>query len=420
MEEKVLTKHFEKDNFHTIDVYLKHGGYQAVNKALKELSPEKILEEVKAANLRGRGGAGFPAGVKWGFVPKAADKPKYLCVNADEGEPGTFKDRYIMAYNPHLLLEGIIITSFCVGIHTAYIYIRGEYENIAQRLENAISESYSQGYLGKDILGSGFDLDVLVHRGAGAYICGEETALLESLEGKRGNPRLKPPFPASIGLFQCPTVINNVETLSNVPSIILQGAEWFCQQGMPKDGGTRIFGVSGMVKNPGIYELPVGTNLKDLIFEHAGGMLEGKELKAVIPGGMSAPILTPEEIDIRMDYDSLMEAESMLGSGAVIVIDKDTSILDVLNVVTDFYSHESCGQCTPCRVGNPWMKKTVSRILSGEGVKSDIDNIIRLASNILGKTLCPLGDAAAMPILSITKKFRDEIENYILNGKQEK
>lgn len=420
MEEKVLTKHFEKDNFHTIDVYLKHEGYQAVHKALKEMSPEKILEEVKAANLRGRGGAGFPAGVKWGFVPKDVDKPKYLCVNADEGEPGTFKDRYIMAYNPHLLIEGIIITSCCVGIHTVYIYIRGEYENIAQRLEKAISEAYSQGYLGQDILGSGFDLDVHVHRGAGAYICGEETALLESLEGKRGNPRLKPPFPASIGLFQCPTVINNVETLSNVPSIILQGADWFCQQGMPKDGGTRIFGVSGMVKKPGIYELPVGTNLKDLIFEHAGGMPDGKELKAVIPGGMSAPILKPEEIDIPMDCDSLMDAESMLGSGAVIVIDKDTSILDVLKVVTDFYSHESCGQCTPCRVGNPWIKKTVSRILSGKSVKSDIDNIIRLASNILGKTLCPLGDAAAMPILSITKKFRDEIESYILNGKQEK
>jgi NADH-quinone oxidoreductase subunit F len=420
VEEKVLTKHFEKGDFHTIDVYLKHEGYQAVYKALKEMSPEKILAEVKAANLRGRGGAGFPAGVKWGFVPKDVEKPKYMCVNADEGEPGTFKDRYIMAYNPHLLLEGIIITSFCVGIHTAYIYIRGEYENIAQRLENAISEADSQGYLGKDILGSGFDLDVHVHRGAGAYICGEETALLESLEGKRGNPRLKPPFPASIGLFQCPTVINNVETLSNIPSIILKGAEWFCLQGMPKDGGTRIFGVSGMVKKPGIFELPVGTNLKDLIFEHAGGMPDGKELKAVIPGGMSAPILKPDEIDIPMDCDSLMEAESMLGSGAVIVIDEDTSILEVLKVVTEFYSHESCGQCTPCRVGNPWIKKTVSRILGGEGVKSDIDNIIRVASNILGKTLCPLGDAAAMPILSITNKFRDEIESYILNGRKGK
>ena len=420
MEEKVLTKHFEQDNFHTIEVYLKYEGYRAVEKALKELSPEKILDEVKAANLRGRGGAGFPAGVKWGFVPKDGDEPKYLCVNADEGEPGTFKDRHIMTYNPHLLLEGIIITSFCVGIHTAFIYIRGEYENIALRLESAISEAYSRGYLGKDILASGFDLDVHVHRGAGAYICGEETALLESLEGKRGNPRLKPPFPASIGLFQCPTVINNVETLSNVPSIILQGADWFCQQGMPKDGGTRIFGVSGMVKNPGIYELPVGTNLKDLIFKHAGGMPEGKELKAVIPGGMSAPILKPDEIDIPMDCDSLMEADSMLGSGAVIVIDSDTSILNVLKVVTDFYAHESCGQCTPCRVGNPWIKKTVKRILEGEGRKSDIDNIVRLASNILGKTLCPLGDAAAMPILSIAKKFRDEIENYIENGKQEK
>lgn len=420
MEEKVLTTHFEQEDFHAIDVYLKYEGYQAVKKALKEMSPENILNEVKAANLRGRGGAGFPAGVKWGFVPKDVDKPKYLCVNADEGEPGTFKDRYIMTYNPHLLLEGIIITSFCVGIHVAFIYIRGEYENIALRLEKAISEAYEQGYLGNDILGTGFSLDVFVHRGAGAYICGEETALLESLEGKRGNPRLKPPFPASIGLFQCPTVINNIETLSNVPAIILKGAEWFCQQGIPKDGGTRIFGVSGMVKNPGIYELPVGTNLKDLIFTHAGGMQEGKELKAVIPGGMSAPILEPEEIDIPMDCDALMEADSMLGSGAVIVIDKDTSILDVLKVVTDFYAHESCGQCTPCRVGNPWIKKIVRRILKGDGTKSDIDNIIRLASNILGHTLCPLGDAAAMPILSIARKFREEIEIYIKNGQQEK
>ncbi|GAG24541.1 unnamed protein product, partial [marine sediment metagenome] len=254
-----------------LDVYLKHNGYQAVKKALTELNPEKILNEAKAANLRGRGGAGFPAGVKWGFVPQNGDKPKYLCVNADEGEPGTIKDRHIMTHNPHLLLEGIIISAFCVGINTAYIYIRGEYENIALRLETAIDEAFQKGFLGKDILGSGFDLNITVHRGAGAYICGEETALLESLEGKRGNPRLKPPFPASIGLFQCPTVINNVETLSNIPSIILKGAEWFCALGLPNDGGTRIFSVSGMVKNPGIYELPVGTSLKDLIFKYAGG-----------------------------------------------------------------------------------------------------------------------------------------------------
>jgi len=311
------------------------------------------------------------------------------------------------------LLEGIIISAFCVGINTADIYIRGEYENIALRLETAIDEAFQKGFLGKDILGSGFDLNITVHRGAGAYICGEETALLESLEGKRGNPRLKPPFPASIGLFQCPTVINNVETLSNIPSIILKGAEWFCALGLPTDGGTRIFSVSGMVKNPGIYELPVGTSLKDLIFKYAGGIKEGKKLKAVIPGGMSSPILKADEIDITMDSDALMKADSMLGSGAVIVLDEDTSILEVLKIITKFYSHESCGQCTPCRIGNSWIKKIVTRISRGEGKDGDIDNIIRLALNMLEKTLCPLGDAAAMPILSIVKKFRDEIETSI-------
>jgi NADH-quinone oxidoreductase subunit F len=410
VEEKQLTKNIGLENSHKIDAYLKNDGYSAVKKALKEMTPQQVMEEVKSANLRGRGGAGFPAGVKWGFVPQDTDKPKYLCVNADEGEPGTFKDRYIMTHDPHLLLEGIIITCYAVGISKAFIYIRGEYENVAIRLEEAISEAYKKGFLGENILETGADLDIYVHRGAGAYICGEETALLESLEGKRGNPRLKPPFPASIGLFQCPTVINNIETLSNVPLIIQNGAEWFCSLGLPKDGGTRIFGVSGMVEKPGIYELPVGSSLKTLINEYAGGMKEGKELKAVIPGGMSAPILTADEIDIAMDFDSLVGAKSMLGSGAVVVIDKETSILDVLKVVTKFYSHESCGQCTPCRIGNAWINKTVKRMCEGKGKKEDIDNIIRLASNMLGKTLCPLGDAAAMPILSIVQKFREEIE----------
>jgi NADH-quinone oxidoreductase subunit F len=413
VEEKILTQHFGQKNFYKIDVYLKEGGYKAVKKALKKMNPEKILEEVRKANLRGRGGAGFPAGVKWGFVPKEVDKPKYLCVNADEGEPGTFKDRYIMSHNPHMLIEGIIITSFCVGIHSAYIYIRGEYEAVALRLEEGISDAYKEGFLGKDILNTGFDLDVYVHRGAGAYICGEETGLLESLEGKRGYPRLKPPFPASVGLFQCPTVINNVETIANIPQIILKGAEWFCKKGLPKDGGTRIFGVSGMVAKPGIYELPMGTKLKDIIFKHAGGMKKGKQLKAVIPGGMSAPVLKEDEIDIKMDFESLVEANSMLGSAAIVVIDKDTSMLDVLKVVAKFYSHESCGQCTPCRIGTSWINKIVKRIAEGEGKKEDIDNIIRLASNIKGKTLCPLGDAAALPILSIAQKFRKEIESYL-------
>jgi len=411
--EKVLTQHFEFKHLFKIDEYMEKGGYKTLKKVLKKLRSEDVMSEVKAAHLRGRGGAGFPAGVKWGFVPKDVDEPRYLCVNADEGEPGTFKDRFIMSHNPHLLLEGIVLTCFAVGIHTAYIYIRGEYENIALRLESAISEAGKKGFIGKNILKSGFDLDVFVHRGAGAYICGEETALLESLEGKRGNPRLKPPFPAAVGLFRSPTVINNVETLSNIPFIMEKGADWFVKQGISEDGGTRLFGVSGKVKKPGIYELPVGTSLKELVYTHAGGVKSGKKLKAVIPGGMSSPILKPDEIDIPMDCKSLMNADSMLGSGAVIVLDEDVPIIDVLRKVTQFYSHESCGQCTPCRIGNSWINKIVKRIYKKEGRKEDLDKIEELASNILGKTLCPLGDAAAMPVLSIVKKFRKELESFI-------
>ena len=413
MDEKVLTRHFGVEGLFRIEVYRGQGGYSAVETALKKMTPAAVLDEVKRACLRGRGGAGFPAGVKWGFVPQNVPQPRDLCVNADEGEPGTFKDRYLMNHNPHLLLEGTIIASYAVGIHSAYIYVRGEYEAIALRLEGAITEAYRNGYLGKNILGTGFDLEMAVHRGAGAYICGEETALLESLEGKRGHPRLKPPFPASVGLFQCPTVINNVETLSNIPFIVQNGADWFLKKGLPKDGGTRIFGVSGMVKRPGIYELPLGTKLRTIIFDHAGGMKDGKQLKAVIPGGMSAPILTADEIDLPMDFDSLAGVGSMLGSAAVIVIDRETSILDVLSAVSKFYSHESCGQCTPCRIGTSWINKIVKRLARGEGEEDDIDAIIRLASNIKGKTLCPLGDAAALPILSICQKFRRELEGYL-------
>jgi NADH-quinone oxidoreductase subunit F len=410
MEDKVLTQDFGVKNLFQLEVYLRAGGYKSVQKALREMKPAEVMDEVKKANLRGRGGAGFPAGVKWGFVPQNVPKPKYLCVNADEGEPGTFKDRYIMTHNPHLLLEGVIIASYAVGIHAAFIYIRGEYEAVARRLEDAVAEAYAKGYLGKDILGSGFDLDIVVHRGAGAYICGEETALLESLEGKRGHPRLKPPFPASVGLFNCPTVINNVETLANIPVIVLRGADWFVKNGLPKDGGTRIFGVSGMVKKPGIYELPMGTKLVTIIYDYAGGMKDGKKLKAVVPGGISAPVLKAEEIDLPMDFDSLVEAGSMLGSAAIIVIDQETPMLEVLKTVTKFYSHESCGQCTPCRIGTSWIDKIVRRMAAGKGRGEDLDTIVRLASNIKGKTLCPMGDAAALPILSICQKFRHELE----------
>jgi NADH-quinone oxidoreductase subunit F len=409
--EHVLIRDFELEGLRHIETYLGRGGYRAAVQALKEMTPAAVLEEVKKANLRGRGGAGFPAGLKWSFVPAQTDKPKYLCVNADEGEPGTFKDRFLMIHNPHLLLEGIIIACYCVGIQEAFIYIRGEYEAVAQRLEQAVAEATAKGFLGSSVAGTGFRLAVHVHRGAGAYICGEETALLESLEGKRGLPRLKPPFPATVGLFDCPTVINNVETMCNIPFIILHGAEAFSALGRPKDGGTRIFGVSGPVQRPGCYELPVGTPLRDIIFRHAGGMKDGKRLKAVIPGGMSAPVLTEKEIDIPMDCDSLAAAGSMLGSAAIIVIDHETPMLQVLAKVAKFYAHESCGQCTPCRLGTSWINKIVRRMVSGQGRKGDVDEIGRLASGIKGLTLCPLGDAAALPILALITKFRGELES---------
>ena len=409
-EVRILTGNFGLENLFEIGVYLEHGGYQAAKMALTECKPEAVLEEVKKASLRGRGGAGFPAGLKWSFVPQKTDKPKYLCVNADEGEPGTFKDRYLLSHNPHLLIEGTIIASYAVGIRTAYVYIRGEYESIARRLEQAIGEAYEKGFLGKRVFGSDFDIDLFVHRGAGAYICGEETSLLESLEGKRGYPRLKPPFPALVGLFQSPTVINNVETLCNVPFIIQNGAKWFIEKGLPRDGGTRVFSISGAVAKPGIYELPVGTRLRDIIFDQAGGLKPGRKLKAVIPGGSSSPILKADEIDVRMDGDSVAAAGSMLGSGAIIVIDDATPIIDVLKRIAKFYAHESCGQCTPCRIGTSWMNKIVKRLAEGKGERGDIDNLARLAANIKGRTLCPLGDAAAMPVASIVSKFQAELE----------
>jgi NADH-quinone oxidoreductase subunit F len=406
----VLTGDFDRDDLFRLETYLERGGYAALRKALAELSPAQVIAEVKNASLRGRGGAGFPAGLKWSFVPQAADGPRYLCVNADEGEPGTFKDRYILAHDPHLLIEGIALTCYAVGIRTAYVYIRGEYENIARRFEGALEEARSRGFLGPSVLGSVFGLDIHVHRGAGAYICGEETALLESLEGKRGHPRLKPPFPAVVGLFGRPTVINNVETLANIPSIVLNGAAWFVEQGKPRDGGTRIFGVSGPVNRPGIFELPVGASLRELIFTHAGGLRSGKTLKAVVPGGLSAPVLRADEIDIPLSAEGVAAAGSMIGSGGVIVIDESTPMISVLAKVTRFYSHESCGQCTPCRIGTTWMHKIVRRIASGDGRPSDLDELIRLSENIKGRTLCPLGDAAALPILGIVRKFRAELE----------
>jgi NADH-quinone oxidoreductase subunit F len=402
-----------EENSFRIESYLGRGGYEAARTAILTKKPQDVLEEVKKANLRGRGGAGFPAGAKWAFVPVAADRPKYLCVNADEGEPGTFKDRAIMARDPHLLLEGIILACYAVGIQTAFIYIRGEYEAIARRLEGAIEEARRKGFFGPGIFGSAFALEVLVHRGAGSYICGEETALLESLEGKRGWPRLKPPFPASVGLFRGPTVINNVETIANLPLIFRYGADWFVGQGLPRDGGTRIYGVSGAVKKPGLYELPVGTLLRKIIYDWAGGPSEGQTIKAVVPGGLSAPFLTPDEIDVPMDYESLAHIKSMLGSAGVIVIGDRTPIIDVLKIVARFYAHESCGQCTPCRIGTTWISKIADRIGAGGGVPGDIDSIRRLAEGMKGRTLCPMGDAAAFPVLSIVDKFGQELSEMI-------
>ncbi len=394
---------------HGIDSYLKRGGYEAARKAVLSMTSQDVVAEVKKASLRGRGGAGFPAGMKWSFVPATDDGPKYLCVNADEGEPGTFKDRAILNHNPHLLIEGMIIASYGVGIRSAYVYIRGEYEAIAGRFEKAVAEAVDKGFLGEHIFGSGFGLDVTVHRGAGAYICGEETALLESLEGKRGLPRLKPPFPAIVGLFRRPTVINNVETLANVPFIIRNGADRFLDRGRPKDGGTRIFGVSGAVRKPGLYELPMGTPLRNIIEDWAGGSAEGTSIKAVIPGGLSAPILTPEELDTAMDFDSLAKVGSMLGSAGIIVVGDRTPILDVLKIVARFYAHESCGQCTPCRVGTSWIHKIVTRISEEGGEPQDLDLLKSLAEGMKMRTLCPMGDAAALPVLAILEKFGKEL-----------
>jgi len=409
---KITSRNFDVPRANHLSVALERGAYQGLRKALT-MKPDDIVGEVRKSKLRGHGGAGFPAGVKWGFVPKDTDKPKYLCVNADESEPGTCKDRLILQKDPHLLIEGIVITCFAIGIHTAYVYIRGEYHYPTQVFSDALQEAREAGYLGKNILGSGFDLEVYTHPGAGMYICGEETGLIESLEGKKGWPRSKPPFPAVIGVFNCPTVVNNVETLSYVPSIIINGAEWFLKLGTPTSGGTALFSVSGHVKKPGVYELRTGTPLRTIIYDVAGGIRGDKELKAVIPGGSSAPMLLPEEIDVAMDFDSMMEIKTMLGSAGIIVIDEDTSMVDVLFWLTRFYRHESCGQCTPCREGTEWLFKVASRIRAGRGRAGDLDLMLNLCDRIEARTICPLGAAAAMPTRAMIKKFRPEFEEAI-------
>jgi NADH-quinone oxidoreductase subunit F len=415
--EKVLTRDIQIPDSRDIDFYTKRGGYKRFQRVLKEMKPDEVISLVRDSNLRGRGGAGFPAGVKWGFVPKNSDKPHYLLCNADESEPGTFKDRLLMTGNPHLVLEGNMIAAYAIRCNAAYIYIRGEFVEEARILEAAIAQAYQKGFLGKNIFKSGYDLDMYVHRGAGAYICGEETGLIESLEGKRGWPRIKPPFPAVSGVWQSPTIVNNVETLACVPFIVEKGAAWFRGIGPDKSPGPKLYCLSGHVKNPGTYELPMGTNLKTLIYEYGGGILNDKNLKAVIPGGSSVPVLTADEIDVSADFDGLAQIGTMLGSAGAIVMDEDTCMVDALLNITHFYRHESCGQCTPCREGTNWAEKLLRKIEHGEGTMKDIDLLEELAGHINFRTICPLGDAAAMPIASFLKKFRSEFEEHVKQGK---
>ena len=412
-EVRVLTRRFGLPNPASIDTYLAHDGYRAFEKALKEMTPDSILDELKLSNLRGRGGAGFPTGMKWSFVPRQSPKPKYIVCNADESEPGTCKDRLLMEYDPHQLIEGILIAGIAVGAHQGYIYVRGEYRYLIDILDRALDEAYARGYLGKNILGTGFDFDLYTHTGAGAYECGEESALLESLEGKRGIPRIRPPFPAVAGLYASPTVLNNVETFSSVAPIILNGGKWYADLGTPRNGGTRLFVLSGHVKRPGVYELPMGIPLRKMIYEVGGGILGDKKLKAVIPGGSSTPVLTPDALDTPMDFDSVAKAGSMLGSGAVIVMHEGTCMVKAALRIMQFYAHESCGWCLPCREGTAWLKKTLVRFHSGGGRSEDIGMIEELAKNMLGRTFCPLGDAAAMPTIAFVKKFREEFEMHL-------
>jgi len=415
-ETPVISRRFGVKDSHKIDVYLQHDGYKALEKALREMTPETIIDEVKKSNLRGRGGAGFPTGMKWSFVPKDSPKPKYVICNADESEPGTCKDRPLMELDPHQMIEGITIAGRAIGAHMGFIYIRGEYRYVLDIVQTALDESYSRNYLGKNILGSGFDFDLVVHTGAGAYECGEESALMESLEGKRGYPRIKPPFPAVVGLYGCPTIINNVETLSTVPAILLEGGETYANRGTPRNGGTRMLCVAGHVNKPGIYEIPLGMNMKKFIYEVAGGIPGGKKLKAIIPGGSSCPLMKADEIDLPMDYDSVAKAGSMLGSGGMVVMDEDTCMVDMARRIMHFYAHESCGWCIPCREGTSWLRKMLDRFHAGYGRPEDIDLMSDLSKNMLGRTFCPLGDAAALPTISIVAKWRNEFEEH-LNGR---
>ncbi len=415
MEVKLLSEHYDDDNFRSLEGYKAKGGYDVLPNALK-MKPADIVAEVKAAGLRGRGGAGFPTGVKWGFLPDNGET-RYLLCNADEGEPCTFKDRMMMERAPHQLIEGMIISAFAINSPKSYIYIRGEYVYAANVVEKAIQEAYDAGFLGKNILGSGFDHDMDIYRGAGAYICGEETGMISSLEGKKGQPKLKPPFPAVQGYLGKPTIVNNVETLAAVKYIIRDGSAAYKKHGTEKSAGTKLFSVAGDVNKPGNYEVPLGYPLMDLIEKECGGMKDGRSLKAASPGGTSAPIITAEEIKkATLDYECLSEMGTMLGSGSIVIMDDTRCMVDMLKVISHFYHHESCGQCTPCREGTGWLHKLVGSVIDGSASVSDIDLLCQVANQMKGRTICALSDAAALPVLGIVPKFRDEFEFFIKEG----
>jgi len=408
-----LSEHFADDAFVTLAGYEKRGGYEGARKALKQMAPADVIEVVKSAGLQGRGGAGFSTGLKWSFMPVKSEGPKYLVCNADESEPGSFKDRILLERGPHQMLEGILIAAWATGAEKTFVYVRGEYAEPARILQRAIDEAYAKGYLGEKVMGTRFRHDVVVQRGAGAYICGEETGLLESLEGRKGQPRKKPPFPAQYGAFGRPTTVNNVETFSHVPHIVRHGAEWFRGFGSEKSPGNTIFGVSGHVVRPGLYELPLGTRLDELVFQHAGGVPDGRKVKGVIPGGMSMPILPAGQLDVRMANEFLRERKTMLGTGGIMVMDETTCMVRVAQVITYFFRDESCGQCTQCREGTGWLHKIVSRIERGAGEKEDLDLLLDVAGKMEGQTICAFADAAAWPVQGLLRHFRSDFEEHV-------
>jgi NADH-quinone oxidoreductase subunit F len=413
--ESIVLRNCWKEDSDSIETYRAGGGYANLKKNLS-LTPDEIIDKVKASSLRGRGGAGFPTGMKWGFLPKDNPKPRYMCVNADESEPGTYKDRLIIEKDPHQLVEACVVSTYAIRSKLCFIYIRGEFHQGIRTLTKAVEDAYAAGFVGKNILGTGVDVDIVVHGGAGAYECGEETALLESLEGKRGQPRLKPPFPATHGLYGCPTIVNNVETIVCVPLVLDRGPEWFASYGTEKNGGPKLYCISGQVQRPGTFEVPMGRlTLRELIYDakYAGGMRPGRQLRAVVPGGSSTPVLTPSEIDVPMDFDSLMKAGSMLGSAGTIVMDDTTCMVWMAQRLTYFYKHESCGKCSPCREGTGWMLRLLTKIEEGQGTEKDLDFLWTVCDSIGGKTLCPFGDAAIAPPQSTLKKFRDEYDYHV-------